>query len=270
MVLISLFGAALIGITLGLLGSGGSILTVPILVYLLDKDGKVAITESLAIVGGIAVFAVIPHARKGLVRWRIAVLFGLPGMAGAYLGAIVGDTMHGAVQLLLFACVMLTAAWFMFKKPDKDKAGVEPKSAPPVWLVMVEGFAVGIMTGIVGVGGGFLIVPALVLLAGLSIHHAVATSLVVIVANSWMAFFRYHGGMLDKGLEIDWPTIGMFIGVGAVGTFVGKAVGGKIDQRTLKRVFAIFLLVMGLIMISKESVKLADAGNEKPEQITTE
>jgi len=126
------------------------------------------------------------------------------------------------------------------------------------------------MTGIVGVGGGFLIVPALVLLAGLSIHHAVATSLVVIVANSWMAFFRYQGGMLDKGLEIDWSTIGMFIGVGAVGTFVGKAVGGKIDQRTLKRVFAIFLLVMGLIMIGKESVKFADAGNEKPEQITTE
>lgn len=270
MILLALLGAALIGITLGLLGSGGSILTVPILVYLLGKDGKIAITESLAIVGGIAAFGVIPHARKGLVQWKTAALFGLPGMLGASLGAVVGGKMHDAAQLILFAIVMLTTAWFMFKKSAKNAVQAEAKAEPSVWLVMLEGLAVGVMTGIVGVGGGFLIVPSLVLFAGLSIHHAVATSLVVIVANSWMAFFRYQGGMVEDGLSIDWATIGMFIGVGAVGTFVGKAVGGRINQRSLKRIFAVFLLIMGLVMVSRESYRLLADDPELQDRVTAE
>jgi uncharacterized membrane protein YfcA len=270
MILLALLGAACIGITLGLLGSGGSILTVPILVYLLNKDGKIAITESLAIVGGIAAFGVIPHAHKGLVRWKTAALFGGPGMAGASLGAVAGGKMSDAVQLILFACVMLTAAWFMFRKSTKNAVQAEAKTSPSVWLVMLEGFAVGIMTGIVGVGGGFLIVPSLVLLAGLPIHHAVATSLVVIVANSWMAFFRYQSGMLDEGHVIDWTTIGMFIGVGSVGTFVGKAVGGKINQRSLKRIFAVFLLVMGFIMVSRETYRLIDDNAASLDRVSSE
>lgn len=259
MIILAFIGAALIGITLGLLGSGGSILTVPILVYLLGKDGKIAITESLAIVGGIAAFGVIPHARKGLVQWKIALLFGLPGMLGASVGSVVGGYLNGAVQLILFAFVMLVASWFMFRKSRKGLPEPEPKEAQALWLVMLEGFAVGVMTGIVGVGGGFLIVPSLVLLAGLSMHHAVATSLVVIVANSWVAFGRYQFDMGEAGIAIDWSTIVLFIAIGAVGTFVGKAVGGKLDQRALKRIFAIFLVVMGLIMIARESYRLLES-----------
>ncbi|RNC82935.1 MAG: sulfite exporter TauE/SafE family protein [Phycisphaera sp.] len=255
---LALIGAALIGTTLGLLGSGGSILTVPILVYLLGKDGKIAITESLAIVGGIAAFGVIPHARKKFVQWKIAAFFGGPGMLGASFGSVIGSYLPGALQLILFAAVMLTASWFMLRRSHRDlpqpQAG--SKSSQPLWIVMLEGFAVGTMTGLVGVGGGFLIVPSLVLLAGLSMHHAVATSLVVIVANSWAAFARYQFDISDAGISIDWTTIALFITVGAVGTFVGKAVGGRIDQRALKKIFAIFLIVMGLIMIARESVRL--------------
>ncbi|GAB5495640.1 MAG: sulfite exporter TauE/SafE family protein [Phycisphaerales bacterium] len=257
MILLALIGAALIGITLGLLGSGGSILTVPILVYLLGKDGKIAITESLAIVGGIAAFGVIPHARKKLVQWKIAAYFGVPGLFGASLGSVIGSYLPGALQLVLFAAVMLTASWFMLRKTRKDlHQQAEPRPSQAIWIIMLEGFAVGIMTGIVGVGGGFLIVPSLVLLAGLSMHHAVATSLVVIVANSWAAFARYQFDMADAGLPIDWSTIALFIAVGAFGTFIGKAVGGRINQQALKRLFAVFLIVMGLIMIVKESIRL--------------
>lgn len=270
MIILALIGAALIGITLGLLGSGGSILTVPILVYLLGKDGKIAITESLAIVGGIAAFGVIPHARKKLVQWKVAAFFGVPGILGASAGSIIGSYLPGAVQLILFAAVMLTASWFMLRKSRKDlpQQESENRSSQALWIVMLEGIAVGTMTGIVGVGGGFLIVPSLVLLAGLPMHHAIATSLVVIVANSWAAFTRYQFDVADAGLSIDWATIALFIAVGAVGTFVGKAVGGRIDQRALKRLFAVFLIVMGLVMIARESVRLLSEPDTDQETVS--
>ena len=127
---------------------------------------------------------------------------------------------------------------------------------PAAVLVALQGLAVGVMTGIVGVGGGFLIVPALVLLGKLPIHRAVATSLLVIAANSAVAFVRYTTGLADEGLYVDWGIIGMFVGVGACGTFVGKAVGGRISQRALRRVFAIFLVVMGIVIMARETTRL--------------
>ncbi|MCB9837528.1 MAG: sulfite exporter TauE/SafE family protein [Phycisphaera sp.] len=260
--ILSLIGALVIGITLGLMGSGGSILTLPLLVYLLGREGDIAIAESLAIVGGIAAFGVIPHARKHLVEWRTALIFGLPGMAGAFLGAIVGAWMDNTVQLILFAIVMLGAATFMFRKSKRGSDTGAPDTAegrPSPVLVGIQGLIVGVMTGIVGVGGGFLIVPALVLLGKLPIHRAVATSLLVIAANSAVAFTRYTIGLSAEGLHVDWGIIGMFIAVGAGGTFVGKALGGRISQATLRRIFAVFLVVMGIVIISRESVKLLSA-----------
>lgn len=256
MLILSLIGALLIGITLGLMGSGGSILTVPVLVYMLGRQGDLAIAESLAIVGGIAAFGVLPHARKGLVDWRTAFWFGLPGVAGAYAGALIGSWMNDALQLILFAAVMLAAAWFMFRKPKQPKAETDHKPHA-IALVMLEGAAVGVLTGIVGVGGGFLIVPALVLLAGLPIHRAVATSLVVIAVKSGVAFLGYKLALDEKGTPVDWGLIAMFVGVGAVGTFLGKAVGGKISQSTLRRAFAIFLVIMGVVIMARESIRLA-------------
>lgn len=265
MLILSLIGALVIGMTLGLMGSGGSILTLPLLVYMLGREGDIAIAESLAIVGGIAAVGVIPHARKGLVEWRTAIIFGLPGMLGAFLGAILGGWMDNTLQLIIFALVMLTAATFMFRKssakpvassPDADQVADPEHARPTPVLIALQGLVVGIMTGIVGVGGGFLIVPALVLLGKLPIHRAVATSLLVIAANSAVAFVRYTTGLADEGVYVDWGIIGMFVGVGACGTFVGKAVGGRISQRALRRVFAIFLVVMGVVIMARETTRL--------------
>ncbi len=265
MLILSLIGALAIGTTLGLMGSGGSILTLPLLVYMLGREGDIAIAESLAIVGGIAAVGVIPHARKRLVEWHTALIFGLPGMLGAFFGAIIGAWMDNTVQLIIFALVMLTAAMFMFRKsrakpvtdsPDADQVADPEHARPAPVLIALQGLVVGIMTGIVGVGGGFLIVPALVLLGKLPIHRAVATSLLVIAANSAVAFVRYTTGLADEGVYVDWGIIGMFVGVGACGTFVGKAVGGRISQRALRRAFAIFLVVMGVVIMARETARL--------------
>ncbi len=276
MLILSLIGALVIGMTLGLMGSGGSILTLPLLVYMLGREGDIAIAESLAIVGGIAAVGVIPHARKGLVEWRTAIIFGLPGMLGAFFGAILGGWMDNTIQLIIFALVMLTAATFMFRKSSAKPAASSPDAdqvadpvRPAAVLVALQGLAVGVMTGIVGVGGGFLIVPALVLLGKLPIHRAVATSLLVIAANSAVAFVRYTTGLADEGLYVDWGIIGMFVGVGACGTFVGKAVGGRISQRALRRVFAIFLVVMGIVIMARETTRLLST-SEPNDPVPTE
>lgn len=270
MLILSLIGALMVGITLGLLGSGGSILTLPLLVYLLGREGDIAIAESLAIVGGIAAVGVIPHARKGLVEWRTAIIFGLPSMAGAYGGAFIGGWMNDTLQLIIFACVMLTAAVFMFRK-SRSKAGQQDDASsrrPSPVLIAIQGLVVGVMTGVVGVGGGFLIVPALVLLGRLPIHRAVATSLLIITANSVVAFIRYSIDLAADDLHIDWRIIGLFVVIGAGGTFVGKAVGERISQASLRKAFAVFLVIMGVVIIARESTKLLAAPDAKAASTT--
>lgn len=159
---LALLGALLIGLSLGLLGSGGSILTVPVLVYLLGEPPKQAIAESLLIVGGIALLGAVPYALRGLVDFRNVLFFGLPGMAGTYFGAWLSRFVSGQVQLLTFALVMLLAAYFMARPLPlkRQEGGRKP------WKIVLDGLFVGALTGFVGVGGGFLIVPALVLLGG--------------------------------------------------------------------------------------------------------
>lgn len=144
-------GAALIGISLGLLGSGGSILTVPVLVYLAGEPDKVAIAESLAIVGGIALAGSIPYAARRSVDWRSVLYFGIPGMAGTYAGAALSRFLPGPVQLALFALVMLSAAVMMFRQ-EQDRSDEHARHA--AWKIILEGTGVGIITGLVGVGGG--------------------------------------------------------------------------------------------------------------------
>lgn len=187
-------GALAIGLSLGLLGSGGSILTVPVLIYLLGQPEKVAIAGSLAIVGTIAAFGSLPHIQAGRVNWCSVLLFGVPGMAGTYLGAWLALFVSGAFQLALFAVVMLVASVLMLRPLDYANASSAPRA---VWKIGIDGLLVGVIAGLVGVGGGFLIVPALVLLGGLSVHAAVATSLVIIASNRlavstniWMCWLR--------------------------------------------------------------------------------
>ena len=252
-------GAVVIGLSLGLLGSGGSILTVPVLVYVLGHADKPAIAESLAIVGGIALIGALPGVFGKRVDWRMVLLFGVPAMAGTWLGAMVSLWVPGAVQLLIFALVMLLAAGLMLRgrgPTAKDGGGEVDR---PLWvLVLAEGLGVGVLTGLVGVGGGFLIVPALVLLGGLGMRQAVATSLVIIAGKSAAGFWKYLGVLGELNMQIDWQTIGLFIAIGGGGAILGSRIGGRIDPRSLRRWFGVFLVVMGIVIGVKETISLSE------------
>lgn len=280
--MVPFIGALLIGITLGLLGSGGSILTVPVLVYLLGHDDKVAIAESLAIVGAIALAGILPYARQRQVDWRSVVFFGIPGMVGTYGGAWLAHFISGTAQLVLFAFVMLLAAGLMLRKgkvPSSSTTGNVnddshtndarmPHTQHPLWQIVAEGIAVGVLTGLVGVGGGFLIVPALVILGGLPMRMAVGTSLAIIALKSFAGFYKYLGVLADLELKVDWTTMWLFTAVGIVGTVVGKSIGGRIDQATLRKVFAVFLVAIGLLLLGKEAPKLMHWPSVKQHAVT--
>lgn len=267
----AVLGALAVGLSLGVFGAGGSILTVPVLVYLLHHGERAAIAESLAIVGGIALAGAIPYARAKLLDWRTGLLFGLPGMAGAYAGAELAVFVAGAVQLIVFAAVMLLAASKMFRSAAPSNGGAERKNETPdgdpprpAARIIIDGLAVGVLTGFVGVGGGFLIVPALVLLARLPMRRAVATSLFIIAIKSAAGFWGYLG--ILGPAAIDWTTIAVFITFGAAGSFAGKALASGIDQRRLKRGFAVFLAVMAAVMLVTETVSLLAGGEQAQQQ----
>lgn len=247
MMTLSWIGALLIGITLGLLGSGGSILTVPVLVYLVGEPDKVAIAESLGIVTIISLVGAIPFALKKLMDWRSVLLFGIPGMAGAYGGAYLSKFMAGSAQLALFAGVMLLAAVMMFRRDAPSK--LTPGARHAAWKIILEGLVVGLLTGLVGVGGGFLIVPALVLLGGLPMHMAVGTSLAIIALKSVSGFYKYLDVLKDAGESVDWSLVLIFGGIGIVGTLFGKKAGEYVSQEHLKKGFAVFLVIMGVFIL---------------------
>lgn len=240
----ALLGAALIGLTLGLLGSGGSILTVPVLVYLVGEPEKLAITESLAIVGCISLFGLLPYARKGLVDWQRFGLFGVPGVLGTMLGATLSQKMSGTVQLSIFAVVMLLAAVMMFRPAGAEEAEAGPYS--PAGTAF-QGLGVGTLTGIVGVGGGFLIIPALVLLGRLPMRYAVGTSLAIISLNSFSGFLK-HWHLTTE--PIHWPMIALFAAIGIGGSYVGSRLSGRFNNAQLRRGFAVFLVCMGAYVLA--------------------
>jgi uncharacterized membrane protein YfcA len=243
-VFVALLGALAIGLSLGLLGSGGSILTVPVLHYLLGQPEKLAVGGSLLVVGLIAATASLPYATQRQVDWRSVAWFGLPGMVGAWLGATLAHWVPGPVQLALFACVMLIAAWRMLR----GAAAPRGDDAPRRMAVVAGGFGVGALSGLVGVGGGFLIVPALVLLANVPMANAVGTSLVVIALNSFTGFVRYLGVLEHHSLELDWPLLLAIAAIGVVGSLAGHRLGRRLPQATLRRAFGVFLVAMGLFI----------------------
>lgn len=236
------FGALAIGLGLGLLGSGGSILTVPALVYLAHENEKVAIASSLGIVAGISLVAAVPYARHREIDWRSVLRFGVPGVFGTYLGAWLGGYVSARVQLVLLAAVMLGAAALLFRTPCDDASERTPH---PTWMIVLEGIAVGVLTGLVGVGGGFLIVPALVLLGGLPMRRAVGTSLVIITLKSLAGFAKYLDVLGNLGLEIDWNILALFTAFGIAGSLLGGRVSPLVRPRTLQRVFSAVLVVAG-------------------------
>jgi uncharacterized membrane protein YfcA len=247
MSVLALLGACAIGLSLGLIGSGGSILTVPVLVYLVDQPEKIAIAGSLIIVGSIAVIGSIPYIRQRLVDWNTVWLFGIPGMLGTYAGAWLSAYLSGLMQLAIFAMVMLLASYFMLR-PQKN---IEAKSdhQRQTFKITIDGLVVGIITGVVGVGGGFLVVPALVFLGGLTMRNAIATSLVIIALKSFSGFVKYLDILNQEGLSLDWQVIGIMIVLGGLGSALGNKVSNKIPQNKLKKIFGIFLVIMGIYIL---------------------
>lgn len=241
-------GALFIGLTLGLLGSGGSILTVPVLTYLVGQETKVAIAGSLMIVGIISLFSAIPYARQQLVKWRTVVLFGIPGMLGAIVGAWGAHFVSDAMQMLIFSVLLLTASYLMFK-PMKLKDADHEHEERAKSKIIIDGFVVGAVTGLVGVGGGFLIIPALVLLGGLSMRLAVGTSLVIIAIKSFAGFVGYLPVLDALQLSVDWQIIWIFSIIGVVGGWLGHKISAHINQASLKRGFAVFLVLMGAFIL---------------------
>lgn len=239
-------GALVIGLSLGMLGSGGSILTVPVLVYLVGQEEKLAIAGSLAIVGLIAAAACLPYIRDKMVDWRTVLLFGVPGMIGTYFGAWSAAFVSGAVQLLVFAVVMLAASYFMLHPKDLDDT---PHASRSLTKITCDGLLVGALTGFVGVGGGFLVVPALVLLAGLAMHTAVATSLVIIALKSAAGFVKYLDVLEVEQLQLDWGLIGIIAAIGVAGSLIGNRWGCRMPQERLQKGFGYFLIGMGAFIL---------------------
>ncbi|MGA1227022.1 MAG: sulfite exporter TauE/SafE family protein [Tamlana sp.] len=263
MEVIEIFGyisALIIGISLGLIGGGGSILAVPVLAYLFSVNEKVATAYSLFIVGASALIGGIKQHFKGLVDWRTSVVFGIPAIVGVTLvrhfvvPALPNVLFHiGEFEFTrrmamfgLFAALMIPAAFSMLKDDKVKKVTGEVKYN--YTLILLEGLIVGGITGLIGAGGGFLIIPALVILANVEMKVAVATSLIIIAFKSLMGFFL--GDALT--MEIDWSFLAVFTGLSFAGIFIGSYLGNFIDGKKLKKGFSYFIFVMAIFIFYME------------------
>jgi uncharacterized membrane protein YfcA len=232
----------LIGLSLGLLGGGGSILTVPVFVYILGFGAKDSIAMSLAVVGATSLVGAVGHWREGHVNVRVALIFGAVAIVGTYFGTRLATRLSGAEQLAIFATVMLVAAGFMFRGRQAD-AGPRPAQTSASAFTLLQGLVVGSLTGLVGVGGGFLIVPALVW-GGLRMCDAVGTSLLIIAMNCVMGFYGYVGHVNIAWLSVALVTAGTMPGI-ATGTYAMRFV----SDEALRRGFALLLVGLAVYML---------------------
>ncbi|TNE73396.1 MAG: sulfite exporter TauE/SafE family protein [Bacteroidetes bacterium] len=252
-------GALLIGVVLGLIGGGGSILTVPVFVYVLGVDPILATAYSLFVVGVSAAVGAFRNAQKGMVDFRTGIVFAIPAFIAVFLTrkflvpAIpeylfnLGDleiTREIGI-MVFFGLIMLAASYSMIKGRKEEEGEKEIHYNYP--MILLEGSVVGVLTGIVGAGGGFLIIPALVLLAGLPMKRAVATSLMIISVKSLIGFL---GDV--QTMPIEWPFLLVFTAISVVGIFLGIFLNKFIDGRKLKKGFGWFVLLMGVYIITKE------------------
>lgn len=243
MTLVAAAGALLVGLTLGLLGGGGAIVTVPVLVYAMGLDAKLAVVMALPIVGGVSAVGVVQHWRQGNVDFRTAGIFGLAAMVGAFGGAKLARFVSGSAQLLLLALLMLGAAVSMLR--SKRIAGGEESATRNLGAtVLGVGLGVGVLTGLLGIGGGFLLVPALVLLAQVPMRQAVGTSLTVIAMNTAAGYLGYVGQV-----QLPWMLVLQFGAVAAVGIIAGSALVPRIPQAGLKKTFGVLLILLSALII---------------------
>lgn len=252
MIALAVLLSVLIGITLGLLGGGGSILAVPVLVYVAQLGAKESIATSLLVVGITSLAALIGHARARRVRWRTGLVFGSTAMVGAYLGGRLGAYIPGSWLLIGFALMMLATATAMIRGRRGDPSGMAADDGGagheiPVVKVLAEGIVVGLVTGLVGAGGGFLVVPALVLLGGLPMPVAVGTSLLVIAMKSFAALAGYL-----STVQIDWPLATAVTVAAIIGSLIGARLVRYVRADALRRGFGWFVLVMSGVVLAQE------------------
>ncbi len=267
---IGYLAACLMGIVLGVIGGGGSILTVPILVYLMGVAPDTATGYSLLIVGLTAAFGAIRYFRQGLIDVPASLAFAAPSIAAVYLTRAflmpnIPDQLmtspfvisKNVAIMVFFALLMLSSAALMLKKAYKqqkaDAAGETPdatdENAKTNWpLIMLEGAVVGIVTGILGAGGGFLIIPALVLFMGMPMQKAVGASLFIIALKSLIGFI----GDIQAGIEIAMPMIPLMLVATFIGMFLSTSIASKLDSKSLQKIFAYFTLVIAIVIITKE------------------
>ena len=246
---IALALGAVIGVLLGLLGGGGSILAVPALVYVLGLGVEQAIPTSLIVVGVASAVGALPKVRAHQVQWRLAGIFAAAGIPATFVGAAIGKHLPQSILLIGFAVVMVVAGIRMLQ--DKGNTGTActvgdsginwrrcaPRSIP-------AGFLVGLLTGLFGVGGGFLIIPALVLLLGVEMPIAIGTSLLIIVANSASGVVAHLGGA-----DIEWSITAAFVGTAILGSLIAGHFGTKLDTGRLRRWFAYFVFVVAAYVV---------------------
>ena len=256
--------AVCIGISLGLMGGGGSVLAVPILVYVMGISPKPAIAMTLFIVAFVSLIGVIPHQKQGNINLKTAFMFGSATMLGAFGGARIANLpfITGTIQMILFALMMILAAGFMIYKSFKPtvksaKNNLDLSLYPqPVykycWLwMMSEGLGVGLLTGLVGVGGGFAIVPALVLLGNTPIKEAIGTSLLIITLNSVAGFLGYLGSV-----PLNWNLMATFTLAASLGTFGGAYLSQFVNPKQLQRGFGYFLLIVASFILFQNRSKI--------------
>ena len=251
----------LIGVSLGLIGGGGSILTVPVLVYIFGMDAATATVYSLFIVGITSTVGSVSYFRKGLVNLKTALVFGIPSVVGVFLTRVylvpaIPDpvlttgtyivTKH-ILLMLLFAVLMVAASFSMIKKVIVISNNTVAGSSFNHPLILIQGFAVGIITGLIGAGGGFMIIPALVFMLKLPMKEAIGTSLLIIAANSLLGFFSSA-----NHVAVHWVFLFTIAAFAIAGIFIGMRLSKNIDGAKLKPAFGWFVLVMGVLILVKE------------------
>lgn len=238
-----------VGLVMGLFGGGGAVLTVPILKYVLGHEDKIAIAEALCIVCIVAVGTTVLYARSKHVAWNQVIRLGLGGFAGSQVGSSMAFSVSGSTQFLTLSFVMVVAAFLLLAPPRRTQS---TRSAESFLSSLCLGSLIGFLTGFLGVGGGFLMVPVLVSVLNLELTIAVGTSLAIIAANSSAALVRHLTALAQAQMTVDWLTVALFVVLGQTGAIVGRQLGVRLPQLLLKRIFATILILIAASIFIKE------------------
>lgn len=238
--------SGLIGLSLGLIGGGGSIITVPVLVYVLGVNAHEAVGMSLAVVGATSLVGSILHYRRGTVHLKTGLIFGAAGIVGALLGSPLTRLLSTSALMMTFATLMLVVAVLMLRRKSNDVEVESVEQVLSIWKALLAGFGVGVLTGFLGVGGGFLIVPALVMFGGLGMKEAIGTSLFVI-------FLNCVAGLIGHASQnnFDWNLTALVTTMAVAGTIFGTLISHHVTANKLQKGFAVFVLTIAIFLMAK-------------------